>query len=170
MKKLPIGLAAAALVLTATLSIGGAMGYFTTYSTASGGVTLNMGFTTTVPHETVDEGGKHVTIENTGEYDCFVRVTAFSTVGLSYNCGEGWSDTDGDGYYEYSAVLAPGEKTTELNITYTLPTKTDENGKEVAGDDVDVIVVQECTPVLYSEDGTAYADWDHVVTTTSETE
>ena len=78
--KKPLIMAAATLALTGTLAVGSAMAYFTTYSTAGGGVKMNMGFTETVPKEDVDENGKHITIENTGDYDCFVRVTAFAPV------------------------------------------------------------------------------------------
>ena len=80
--KKPLIMAAAALALTGTLAVGSAMAYFTTYTTAGGGVTMNMGFTETIPNETVDKDGKHVTITNTGDYDCFVRVTAFAPMEL----------------------------------------------------------------------------------------
>ena len=91
--KKPLIMAAATLALTGTLAVGSAMAYFTTYSTAGGGVKMNMGFTETVPKEDVDENGKHITIENTGNYDCFVRVTAFAPVKLTYNAPKGgWTD------------------------------------------------------------------------------
>ena len=91
--KKPLIMAAATLALTGTLAVGSAMAYFTTYSTAGGGVKMNMGFTETVPKEDVDENGKHITIENTGDYDCFVRVTAFAPVKLTYNAPKGgWTD------------------------------------------------------------------------------
>lgn len=73
------------------------MAYFTTYSTAGGGVKMNMGFTETVPKEEVDKDGKHITIENTGDYNCFVRVKAFAPVevGLTYNAPYGgWTAGD----------------------------------------------------------------------------
>ena len=50
-------MAVTALVLVGTLKVGGAMAYFTTYSTASGSVQMNMGFTQTIPHEEVDSRG-----------------------------------------------------------------------------------------------------------------
>ena len=86
LKKPFLMMAVTALVLVGTLKVGGAMAYFTTYSTASGSVQMNMGFTQTIPHEEVDSRGKHVSVENTGEYDCFVRVRAFapSDITLSY--------------------------------------------------------------------------------------
>ena len=91
--KKPLIMAAATLALTGTLAVGSAMAYFTTYSTAGGGVKMNMGFTETVPKEDVDENGKHITIENTGDYDCFVRVTAFAPVKLTYNAPKGDGQT-----------------------------------------------------------------------------
>ena len=69
--KKPLVLAAAAIALTGSLTVGSAMAYFTTYATAGGGVKMNMGFTTTVPDEKIDEKGKHVTIINKGDYDCW---------------------------------------------------------------------------------------------------
>ena len=58
--KKPLIMAAAALALTGTLAVGSAMAYFTTYTTAGGGVTMNMGFTETIPNETVDKDGKPI--------------------------------------------------------------------------------------------------------------
>ena len=151
-------MAAATLALTGTLAVGSAMAYFTTYSTAGGGVTMNMGFTETIPNEEVDENGKHITITNTGDYDCFVRVKAFAPVELTYNAPDsGWTD-GGDGYWYYDEVLPAGETTShELNITYKFPSG-DEKPEEF-----NIVVIEECTPVLYQEDGTPYADWNHVI-------
>ena len=119
--KKPLIMAAATLALTGTLAVGSAMAYFTTYSTAGGGVKMNMGFTETVPKEDVDENGKHITIENTGNYDCFVRVTAFAPVKLTYNAPDGgWTDR-GDGYWYYDEVLPAKAKTT--NQTFSVPCK-----------------------------------------------
>lgn len=157
--KKPLIMAAATLALTGTLAVGSAMAYFTTYSTAGGGVTMNMGFTETIPNEEVDENGKHITITNTGDYDCFVRVKAFAPVELTYNAPDGgWTD-GGDGYWYYDEVLPAGETTShELNITYKFPSG-DEKPEEF-----NIVVIEECTPVLYQEDGTPYADWNHVIT------
>lgn len=157
--KKPLIMAAATLALTGTLAVGSAMAYFTTYSTAGGGVTMNMGFTETIPNEEVDENGKHITITNTGDYDCFVRVKAFAPVELTYNAPDGgWTD-GGDGYWYYDEVLPAGETTShELNITYKFPSG-DEKPEEF-----NIVVIEECTPVLYQEDGSPYADWNHVIT------
>ena len=119
LKKPFLMMAVTALVLVGTLKVGGAMAYFTTYSTASGSVQMNMGFTQTIPHEEVDSRGKHVSVENTGDYDCFVRVRAFapSDITLSYQPeNSGWTD-GGDGFWYYDQILPAGETTaTKLNV------------------------------------------------------
>ena len=158
--KKPLIMAAATLALTGTLAVGSAMAYFTTYSTAGGGVKMNMGFTETVPKEDVDENGKHITIENTGDYDCFVRVKAFAPVELTYNAPDGGWTAGDEGYRYYDDVLPAGKTTEqELNITYKVPEGDDKP------EEFNIVVIQECTPVLYDKDGNPYADWNHVITT-----
>ena len=71
-------LAAAALTLTASLGVGRAMAYFTTYATAAGGASLSLNNTVTIPEEDVVNWTKNVTIQNTGETDCYVRVQVFT--------------------------------------------------------------------------------------------
>ena len=68
LSKKSLCLAAAALTLTAGISVGTAMAYFTTYAEASGNVTLNMGFTETKPTEEFSNWTKHVTVKNTGDF------------------------------------------------------------------------------------------------------
>ena len=63
-------LAAAGAILTASLSVGSALAYFTAYCTASGEVPVEMGFTETEIEETVKDDGKHIQILNTGVYSC----------------------------------------------------------------------------------------------------
>lgn len=159
--KKPLIMAAATLALTGTLAVGSAMAYFTTYTTAGGGVKMNMGFTETIPIETVKDG-KHVTIKNIGNYDCFVRVKAFApvAVALTYNAPDGgWTKGEGDDdYWYYDEVLPAGKETkTELNIKYTFPSGDDKP------EEFNIVVIQECTPVLYKEDGTPKANWNHVI-------
>ena len=156
--KKPLIMAAATLALTGTLAVGSAMAYFTTYSTAGGGVKMNMGFTKTDPNEQIKSDGKHVTISNIGKYDCFVRVKAFAPVKLTYSAPKGgWTDR-GDGYWYYDEVLPAGQTTDpELVISYEFPSGDDKP------EEFNVIVIQECTPVLYDEDGNPDANWNHVI-------
>lgn len=148
-------LAVAALTLAAGPSVEHAMAYFTSYTAASGTKTIDMGFTTTEPKEEVDNEGKHVTIENTGAYDCFVRVKVISDVGVSFTDRGGWKD-GGDGYWYYPEVLGAGKSTGELLVSYELPAAQEK-------EDVNIIVLQECTPVIYDEDGTPAPDWENVI-------
>lgn len=150
-----ICLTAAALVLTAGVSTGRALAYFTTYASASGGGTLSLGFTTTIPDEEFDPENwtKHVMVENTGEYDCYVRARAYAgdSCTLEYPVSEGWSRGD-DGYWYYGQILPAGGKTSELLVKIERPKESTE--------EFNVIVIQEHTPVCYMEDGTPYADWN----------
>lgn len=145
-------LTAAAVILTASLSVNSAIAYFTTYCTAEGSYSMEMGFPSTDIDEKVDEEGKHIVIQNTGNYDCYVRVKVFapSFTGVEQKySGEGWSQNSEDGYWYYNSVLAAGKDTNELLVTYTIPKP---EGEEVP-DDFNIIVVYEYVPVLYDEKG-----------------
>lgn len=160
LSKKSLCLAAAALTLTAGISVGTAMAYFTTYAEASGNVTLNMGFTETKPTEEFSNWTKHVTVKNTGDFACFVRVKALA--GEKYQDGLQYSDSDGkwtpgeEGYYYYSEPVAPGESSSVLDI------KIDSKDTE---DSFNVVVVQESTKVLYNENNEPYADWTQIADT-----
>ena len=157
-KKKNLCLAAAALTLTAGLSVGTAMAYFTTYATASGGVSLSLDNAVTVPEEEVSNWTKHITVQNTGDIDCFVRVKVFAgdkyQDGLTYADDEGrWTPGADDCYY-YSDIVPAGGASQELRVGID-PMDSEES--------FNVIVVQECTPVLYDEEGNPYADWNRVM-------
>lgn len=87
-------LAAAALALTAGISVNSAMAYFTTYTTAAGDVTISLGSTVTIPEEKVSDWTKHIVIKNTGDYECYVRVKVFAGEkyqdGLVYQGSQKW--------------------------------------------------------------------------------
>ncbi|MDD3278193.1 MAG: hypothetical protein PHG16_04830 [Lachnospiraceae bacterium] len=161
LSKKKAGLAALALVLVAALSIGTALAYFTTYSSAEGTVTMDMGFTETVPHEKVDKDGKHVTIENVGDYDCYVRVKAFASIELKYQApGNDWNEGE-DGYWYYDKILPAKKTSSELTISYTYPVVSDEDKNQ----EFNIVVVQECAPVIYDGDNQPTADWTNPITT-----
>ena len=65
-----------------------------------------------------------------------------------------------DGYYYYTPIVNAGETTTILKV---LIGNVPEDVKE--GDEFNVIVIYETTPVQYREDGTPYADWSVKLTT-----
>lgn len=151
-------LAAAALTLTASLGVGSAMAYFTTYATAAGGASLSLNNTVTIPEEDVVNWTKNVTIQNTGETDCYVRVQVFA--GDKYQDSLQYSDENGkwtpgsDGYYYYSDIVPVGGASEKLLVH--IDNMDSENN-------FNVIVVQESTPVLYDENDQPYADWSRVM-------
>ena len=95
---------------------------------------------------------KDIRIENTGGIDCYVRVKVFagSTVDLSF-AAEEWSK-DTDGYWYYNNIVAPGASSSPMVVSIKGPEDEDM-------ETFNVVVIQECTPVLYNEDGNPYADW-----------
>ena len=132
------------------------MAYFTTYASAKGGYELRAGIETEI-HEEIDGLNKHIRIENTSDGECFVRVKVFagSVTEISYTCENGnWQEGE-EGYWYWGNALAPGKISGELTASIQIP-----EGMENMADSFDVIVIQECTPVLYRPDGTPYADWN----------
>ena len=140
-----------ALILVLGASVGPSLSYFTTYVTAEGGYTIELHRVETEVHETFDGGAKHITIENTGKVDCYVRVRLYAgtMIGLSYS-GNGWSLGE-DGYWYYDTILPAGASTSELTASITPAEGLDQN--------YNVIVVEECTAVQYDAAGQPYADW-----------
>ena len=144
-------LAVLAFAMASVWTVKTSLAYFTTYATAKGSHELALGTQTTL-HEEIKGMDKHVRVENTGGIDCYVRVKVFagSTVSLSYT-GNGWSQ-GADGYWYYNNILAPGGFTETLVVGVTGP-----QGEDI--EEFNVVVIQECAPVLYDENGQAYADW-----------
>lgn len=154
-------LAAAALALVGAAGADEAMAYFTTNVTAAGGHPVTLGYETDI-EEDVSDMTKHIVITNTGETDCYVRVKVFggSQFEIAFTAGSGWSQ-EADGYWYYSEILPAGGETSELLAKIQVP--------EDYTDTFNIVVVQECTPVLYNEDGTPRpADWERTVSTTTD--
>lgn len=157
-------LLAAGTILTA--GIGQAMAYFTTYVEAEGNFTIRLGDETKIT-ETFTKWTKSLTVTNEeGSEPVYVRAKAFyapNTLNLVYS-GEGWEKGDGD-YYYYKDPIGEKESTKPLDV------KIENIPQDVAkGDVFNVIVIYESTPVLYHEDGTAYADWNSELVVTGRTE
>lgn len=157
-KKKSVWLTAAALVLAGCVSVPDAMAYFTTYVKAEGGYEITLGNETEI-EETVSDMTKEITISNTGAADCYVRVKVFcgSQLDITYagavdEAGNAcWTKKD-DGYWYYKDILPVNGKTKVLQAKISLP--------EGYTDSFNVIVVQECAAVQYTEDGTPFADWN----------
>lgn len=152
-------LAAAALILLAGSAADRAMAYFTTYVSSEGGKVLELGFPTTEVDEEVSAREKRITIKNTGDYDCYVRVKAFAgdqyTLTVEGLSNPGWQEKDG--YYCWTEILPAGESTNSEALVIKIAGKE----TDIPADSFNVIVVQECTPVPYDDDGNAIT-WDKV--------
>ena len=162
LKKKTVWLTAVAVALAGSMTIHSAIAYFTTYATASGSHPISIGSKTEIVEE-FDNWTKHIQIQNTGENECFVRVKVFCgsqfTVQFSGEAGA-WEERDDDGYWYYNDVLPAGGMTKELLAEITIP--------EDLKDSFNVVVIQECTQVLYKDDGTPYADWSKIIDTTTD--
>lgn len=138
---------------------------------------MDMGFTDTTIDEEIEGGTKVITIRNTGDYDCYVRVRIFADSVIDYDAlmrntaGDGWDLRD-DGYWYYEPILGPKDadgnptRTESLYIDYAdlLPDDFQE------GQEVNIIVVYESTPVIYDSEGNTDADWTNKITGTTGTE
>ncbi len=159
-KKKTISLALVALVLIATLNIGNALAYFTDFTLAKGNKELELGFAETELIEKIEPGKKVIQIKNTGsteeyDYPAMVRLKAFAGNKIIFTFTpentQDWNYNTNDGYWYYNHILKVGDITTPITITFNQPSDVDS---------YNVIVVQECTPVLYDNDGNEYAEWD----------
>lgn len=89
-----------------------------------------------------------VSIKNTGEKVCFVRLRLLTKVEAEARADEPWR-TDLDNYYYYDTILQSNETTKEIVFNITQEDKKDYN----------TIVVVEGANVFYNEDGISYAEW-----------
>lgn len=150
---------ALATVLVLGAGISPAWSYFTAYSEASGALTIKVEPTTTITEEFTG-GLKKITIHNAddSDVDVYVRARVFVSDDLkpTDTLGEGWEGPADDGWYYYKPILKIGSDTTEINFKVKFPEEPEE------GQNFNVIVLYESTPVKYTADGQPYADWEMV--------
>lgn len=149
-----LALAAVALALMAQLPM--AWGYFSTYTEAKGRVVLQPWKVETEINEKVSDWTKHVVVTNSADGSpVYVRAKAFAGEGLdiTYETGGNWTLGE-DGYYYYNGILEPKAETPELLVKINNPPKEGEDGQQF-----NVVVIYESTPVRYNEAGDAFADW-----------
>lgn len=158
-----VWLAVGLLIAVGITQIQGVMAYFTTYVVTAGGYPIILGSKITIK-EDVEDMKKHIQLINTGEEDCYVRVKVFFSkdIEVSYvsamdEANQAYWNEKEDGYWYYKEIVPVGTETQELVVTMKVP----QDWK----DSFNVVVVQECTPVLYTEDGTPYADWNKKIDT-----
>lgn len=162
-------LSVVALGMVASLTMKGALAYFTTYVSAGGSYVVNLGSQTEI-HEDLSDMTKHISITNTSQInDCFVRVKVFygGDLNVSYQdkseSGDLWTYSEKDGYWYYGPILAAGQSTEILDV------KIKDLPEDFDRDSFNVVVIQECTPVVYDKDGNPTADWNTVYSDYQET-
>ena len=167
-RKIIFAMSAAALCMAGALTIEHASAYFTTYVSAGGSQTVHLGSQTTI-HEELSRMTKHVSIKNTSQIsDCFVRVKVFAGKDVDVVCkdksesGKLWTYSRQDDYWYYSPILPAGESTEILDVEVSPQ-------EELDRDSFNVVVIQECTPVIYDEAGNPSADWNTVYADYQET-
>lgn len=151
---------ALALGILSISAIPAAYAYFTTYCEAEGGGPIMLEEKTEIT-ESFSEWTKTVSIKSDeGSAPVFVRARAFAgqDIKLTYKFDEGQWIEGNDGFYYYSSVLQPGDATSNLLVHIgNIP-----EGKE-DDPDFNVVVVYECTPVQYDDEGNLMdpqkADW-----------
>jgi len=145
---------ALAAVLVAMPQVESADAYFTTYTGAAGGRTLNVGSQPDIEEE-FSSWTKTLTVSNAeGSQPVYVRARGFAggEYSLVYLDETGSWTAGEDGFYYYNSILNAGEETSPLEVGI--------GGIPEGEGSFNVAVVYECTPVQYQADGTPYADWE----------
>ena len=177
-------LAAAGVALVLTASVPSALAYFTTYVSAKGEKEVVLKDRTTIDEPEFSNFMK--TVKITADEDSepvFVRARAYKPedIGILYVDDSGTWRYDNDGWCYYADPISKGKSAEEFNIKIGTLNENESPmditgltviGKEPAdgtlynipgtgkdGDNFNVVVVYEYTPVLYDDDGNAYADW-----------
>lgn len=158
LRKKSVWLAAVAIVLCLGSGIGSAMAYFTTYAQAEGSRAIELGERTEI-HEEFSNWTKEVTITSAEDSEpVWVRAKAFAggDFSLTYSDASGKWSAGEDGYYYYSEIVYGGESADTLLVRIdNIPADAK------AGDDFNVVVIYEATPVVYDAAGNPLpADWD----------
>jgi len=158
-----------------------AWAYFTTYATAKGGRTVELGDTTTTSEGYVGYR-KVINISNSEDSNpVWVRVRVIAGPGYEefLDCSErdeDWSKADDEGWYYFKNPLGPGESTGQFNSSqeyngFVVNVKNLLEQEFEEGTRINVDVVYETVPVRYNADGSAEewsdADWSGEVDVTT---
>ena len=160
MKRMRFIPAVVGLVMALIVGVQPAWAYFTDTHWADGGLKITIPTVTTDIQEWFGAGKKHVKIENKKESEAPVHIRArvYAPAELNVTAsGTKWSGPDADGWYDFADPVAPGAKTEELTVAIDLgklPVKSDSEAEGyVNGDNFNVIVIYEATPLLNAEGG-----------------
>ena len=161
--KKALALFVCALTAVAAANIDKASAYFTDHTEARGGYHVVAKEVKTFPDEKVSDLEKTITVKNVGEADCWARlkVISGSLFDLALAPGDGWYD-GGDGYWYYDTILTPDGKEgphAASPFKAAISIKGEVDPDEFMSE-FNVVVITECTPVLYDSYGQPYANWE----------
>lgn len=148
-------LAVAALIISA---VGIADAYFTTFVTAKGYIPLELETEITI-NEEFDGVAKLISIQNTGEYDCWVRIRVIAPPDYTIDWPDGgaWAQKDpDDGYWYYTSQLPVGASTTP-QFRAGIAKYPVIDGKEPS--EFNIAVIAESIPVAGVDQTWQQADW-----------
>lgn len=146
------GLAVAACALCIAAGVGTTFAYYTDATMAIGTLPYAADDPKTEIKEEVDPAGKDISLTNTSDAPCVVRVKLYfaeanadiSIYGKA-NANWGFENEDASGWIYYNEILWPDETTSVLRADITSQDKTK------ALDNFAVNVVAQCVPVTWHE-------------------
>lgn len=153
-----------ALTAVTAANVNRASAYFTDHTEARGGYPVEAKDVITKVREEVSGLQKTITVENVGQADCWARVKVISgsLFDITYGPGADWRD-GGDGYWYYDKILNPATDTEGTQISTPITASIsirDEVDPDEFMSEFNVVVITECTPVLYDSHGKPYPDWN----------
>ena len=163
MKKKPLVLAALAIVLILSASIGTAVAYFTTYAGANGGYVIHLGHKSIIHDVYTDV--KEIRIQNVadsaddvGKYPIFVRALVYHGNDSIVTPKESENWTPEGEYFYYELPLYADLETnypSAMSTTSILKLQVDPNPEAdiKPGDLVDVVVTYQSVPAMFDPSG-----------------
>ena len=149
-------LAAAVVLLLSAAGI--AHAYFTSFVTAHGFLPLELETEITI-HEEFDGVAKLITVENTGEYDCWARIRVIAPPGytVEWPSGGSWVQKNpSDGYWYYTSQLPVGASTAP-QFRAGIAEYPVIDGQEPP--EFNIAVIAECIPAAGVDQAWYEADW-----------
>ena len=141
-----------AVVLTFAVTTVAASAYFSDYELAAGKAIVKLNGQTVIK-ENVENNIKTISIVNTGDANVFVRVGIYGPkeMEVTFN-GADWEKHED--FYYYKHVLPANEKHNQATVSQIEASIDKIPAGQAANAEFDIVVVQECSPEAYDDDGT----------------
>ncbi len=132
------------------ITAGTVWAFFTNYVTVDGKANVTLTELSSNIKQETNGNKRSISINNTGEIPCFVRVKVIAVPNDTINIqtANGWSYNE-DGYWYYENFINGAESTNNLEI-------------EVTNKNTKAMVISETTEAWHDNSENAYADWNKV--------